>query len=152
MRARQHAPGDVAAAKAVLRKDTRRVVGPLPGATENENLAVTRQFVQPCSQLRQGDVHRASYRLDGQFRRIAHVEQESAIHRTPVAVWHVAPQDVRGDHSRKIDRVLRAAERGRVAEFRLFQIVDRATHLDGHRQCVNSLGHASLTEHLGAQE
>ena len=44
---------------------------------------------------------------------------------------HVALLDVARDHAGEIDRVLRAAQLGRIADLGLRQIVDCRSHLDG---------------------
>ena len=63
----------------VLQQDPRRVVGADCGAADDEDLPVARKFLQARAELRQRDIERARNRLDGQFRRIAHIEQECAV-------------------------------------------------------------------------
>ena len=73
--------------------------------------------------------------------RLAHVEEERAVGLAPVGERHVAAQDVTRDHSREVDRVLRASELGGVAHLDLFEIVDARAHLDGDRQGADPLVH-----------
>jgi len=54
--------------------------------------------------------------------------------------------------SREVDRVLRAAERRRVGQLGLLEVVDRAPHLDRHREGVDPLGDAVLREELRAEQ
>jgi hypothetical protein len=65
---------------------------------------------------------------------------------------HVAPEQVRGDHAREVDGVLRAAERRRVAQLGLLGVVDGRLHRDCHREGVDPLGDAVLGEKLRAEE
>ena len=113
---------------------------------------VARQFLQTRAELRQRDIDRARNRLDLKFRRIPHIEQELAVHRIPVADRHVAAKDIGRDHPRKVDGILCAPVGRRIAEFGLFQVVNGAAHLDRHREGIDPLGNAVLTQHLRAEQ
>ena len=101
---------------------------------------------------RQRDVDRTRHGLRGDFRRVADVEEELAVHGVPVAERHVAPKDIGWNHPRKVDGILRASERGRVAELGFFQVVDRRAHLDRHGQGIDPLLDAVLAQRLRPEE
>ena len=67
---------------------------------------------------------------------------------------HVAAQDIGGDHPGEVDRILGAAELGRVAQLGFFEVVDRRAHLDGHGQGADPLVHRRtvLAERLRAED
>ena len=120
-------------------------------------MGISRSFgelAEARAELAQRNVDRARYALDDELDRLAHVEQERAFGLVPVGERHVAAQDVGGDHPGEVDRVLRAAELGRVAELGLLEVVDRRAHLDGHRQGADPLVHRRtvLAERLRPEE
>ena len=83
MRTGQHASGDVSGLEAVLQQDPRRVVGTASGAANDEDFPVARKFIEARAKLRQRDIERARNGLDGQFRRIAHIEEKRTVDSSP---------------------------------------------------------------------
>ena len=105
------------------------------------------------AQLRQRDVDRARHGLDRELRGVAHVEEEARRRWPSQWVIGMSPRSrFAGDHAREVDRVLRAAERRRVAQLGLLEVVDGRPHLDRHGEGVDPLGHAVLAEHLRAEQ
>ena len=147
-RTRQHTAGDVSGLEPVLQEDPRRVVGPLGRAAEYKDLAVAGEFAEAGAEFGQRDVDRARHRLHGKFRRIAYIEKELAVQRVPVADRHVSAEDIGRDHPGKVDRVLGAPVRRRVAKLSLFQVVDGQPRLDGHGEGIDPFGNTVLAEHL----
>ena len=72
--------------------------------------------------------------LHGELHVLAHVEQESILRGVPVGHGHVAAQHAGGDHAGEVDRILRAAERRRVAQLALLEVVHRRAELDRQRE------------------
>ena len=94
----------------------------------------------------------ARHLLHGEFACVADIEEQRAVHAVPVGQRQVATQDVGRNHPGEVHGILRASERGRVAELGLFQVVDRAAHLDRHREGIDPLGDAVLAEHLRTEQ
>ena len=67
---------------------------------------------------------------------------------------HVASKHIGGHHSGEVDRILGAAELGRVAKLGFFEVVDRRTHLDEARKGADPLVHrrAVLAQRLRAED
>ena len=69
-----------------------------------------------------------------------------------MAERHVAAKDIGRDHPREVDGILCASEGGRVAKLGLFQVVDRAAHLDRHGKGIDPLLNAILAQRLRPEE
>ena len=82
---------------------------------------------------------------------LAHVEQESVLRGVPVAHGHVAAQHAGGDHPGEVDRILRAAERRRVAELALLEVVHGRAQLDRQRELADPLVDAVLADRLRSE-
>ena len=78
--------------ESVLQQDARRVVGALGGTADDVDLAVAGQFAEARAELRQRDVDRARHALHDQLDRLAHVEQERAVQRTPNELSGMSPR------------------------------------------------------------
>ena len=82
---------------------------------------------------------------------LADVDQEGVLHGVPVGDRHVAAQDRAGDHAGEVDRVLRAAERWRVAELALLEVVYGRAQLDRQGELADPLVHAVLADRLRSE-
>ena len=150
-RVRQHPAGDGASGKPVLKQDPGRVVGPLTGPADDVDLAVAGELVEARPELWERDVQHIRHPFDGELSGLADVQKER-MGVVPVGHRHVAAEDIRGDHARKVDGRLRAAELRRVGELRFLQVVDGGPELEGDGDRVDPLVDAVEPNGLRTEE
>src|SRR5215470_5460383 len=93
---RRVAAGEIAGAISVLRQETGGVVGALPDAAVDPNLAVLRQLAVALAQLRQGEIDGGREVSGSKLVRLAHIEQQGPVvaDRVPFPQRHVTVEDV----------------------------------------------------------
>ena len=140
----------------MLRKQPGRDVGPQADTAEHQQLLVARQPGQAVPQVVDRSGRRPGDRPRGELRRRAHVEQQLVLAQDGELLGlpqrHVAAEHVGGDEAGHVDGVLRAAERRRVAQLRVLEVVDGHARAEGHRDHVDALVDAARADGLRPQD
>ena len=84
----------------------------------------------------------------GELDLLAYVEQEAVVGGVPVGQRHVAAKDAGCDHPGEVDRILGAAERRRVAELDLLEVVHGRAQLDRQGELADPLVDTVLADRL----